>query len=105
MVKLKTILPFLLALSLGQPGFLQHTEVIFYFFSHLKPLFQGHKINFSNNGLWNRIIHELKSVEEVELKDQQMNFHVAELIDKVVKRGGNSFNQQSRKNGLRYFII
>ena len=68
-------------------------------------MFQGQTTNFSNNGLWNRIIQELNSIKEVELEDPQINFPVAKLIDKVVKRGGDSFNEQPRKNGLRYFTI
>ena len=51
------------------------------------------------------MIHELKSVKEVELKDDQMNYNVGEYSDQVNKRGGDGFNEQTRKNGLRYFII
>ena len=55
-------------------------------------MFQGQTINFSNNGLWNRIIQELNSIKEVELENPQINFPVAKLIEKVVKRGGDSVN-------------
>ena len=105
MVKPRTVFPFLLAFSFAQPGFLQQSQVLFWkYFLTSSPFFQGYK-SFSNNSLWNKIIHELKSIKEAELKDDQMNYHVDEYIDGVIKRGGDGFHEQPRKNGLRYFII
>ena len=73
----------------------------FKLFYNINPFFQGYKVSFSNNGFWNKISHELKSIKEVELKDDQMNYHVDEYIDQVVKRGAGGFHDQPRNNGLR----
>jgi hypothetical protein len=40
-------------------------------------------------------------MKEVELKEDQMNYDVDDYIDQVIKRGGDGFHEQPRKNGLR----
>ena len=44
-------------------------------------------------------------MKEVDLKDDQLNYHVGEYIGGMIKRGGDGVNEQPRKNGLRYFTI
>ena len=35
-------------------------------------------------------------MKEVELKEPQMNYHVGEYIDRMIKRGGDCFHKQPR---------
>jgi hypothetical protein len=70
-------------------------------FSNFKLFLQDNKISFSTNSLLNKVIDELKSMKEVELKEDQMNYHEGEYIDQVVKRGEDGFQEHPRKNGLR----
>ena len=85
----------------AQPGFLQHTQVLFlkYFLAY-SSFFQGYKISLPYNRLLNKISYEFESMKEL---NPQIIYHEGEYIDQVSKRGGDSFDEQPRKNGLRYF--
>ena len=66
-------------------------------------MFQGYRISFSNNALLNKLTDETRSIKEVALKDPKIHFHMDKFVNQVIKRGEDNFNEQSRKNGLRYF--